>query len=235
MSSGYASKEPFSDEALRAAAQAVRESMLRALEEEEPEEHSFSELFLEKMRKLVAIDWQRLRRRAVWQRVAGIILGILIGSGFFLAFNAEARADFMSWVRSTYENSILYEFFQGTKKEEAVLPEIEFTWLPGEYEIQEIYNDGHSMTILITSADDSMMLNCWLVADSDHLEVFTEDYDRTEMVVSNKEAEFFQPKNPKTASVAVWTNQDNSIMFYLSAHHPKEIMLQVAEGIIEKK
>ncbi len=234
MSSGYASQVPFSDEALRAAAQAVRESMLRALEEEEPEEHSFSEAFLEKIRKLVVIDRQRLRRRAVWQRVAGIILGILIGSGFFLAFNAEARADFMSWVRSTYENSILYEFFQGTKKEEAVLPEIEFTWLPGEYEIQEIYNDGHSMTFIMTSSVDSMFLKCWIIEDKDHFEVFSEDYSQIDCSINNSNATFYKAKDEDTDNVIVWTSEDNSTMYFLSSKHDMKIMIEIAERIKEK-
>lgn len=234
MSSGYASQEPFSDEALRAAARAVRESMLRALEEEEPEEHSFSEAFLEKIRKLVAIDRQRLRRRAVWQRVAGIILGILIGSGFFLAFNAEARADFMSWVRSTYENSILYEFFQGTKKEEAVLPEIEFTWLPGEYEIQEVFNDGQSMTIVLSTSEDSILLNCFRLGESDHFEVFTENYRHFEVSVSDNSADFFQSVDDNTDSILVWTDSDNTLEYNLYAQHPKELMIRIAEGIKEK-
>lgn len=234
MSSGYASQEPFSDEALRAAARAVRESMLRALEEEEPEEHSFSEAFLEKIRKLIVIDRQRLRRRAVWQRVAGIILGILIGSGFFLAFNAEARADFMSWVRSTYENSILYEFFQGTKKEEAVLPEIEFTWLPGEYEIQEVFNDGNSKTILLSSVNDTMLLKCWLIGTDDHFEAFTEDYESEDLTIFGNTAEYFRPKDTVTAGVLVWTNKDSSVMYYLSSHHSQETVLRIAEKIIEK-
>lgn len=234
MSSGYASKEPFSDEALRAAAQAVRESMLRALEEEEPEEHSFSELFLEKMRKLVAIDRQRLRRRAVWQRVAGIILGILIGSGFFLAFNAQARADFMNWVRSTYENSILYEFFQGTKKEERVLPEIEFTWLPGEYEIQEVFNDGRKSTVILSSTKDIMILNSWLIVESDHFEVFTEDYSRSEITVNGRTAEYYQAKNEQTENVLVWTNDDNTVMYNLSSVFPEKMMIKIAESIRKK-
>lgn len=234
MSSGYASQEPFSDEALRDAARAVRESMLRTLEEEEPEEHSFSEVFLEKMRKLVVIDRQRLRRRAVWQRVAGIILGILIGSGFFLAFNAEARADFINWVRSTYENSILYEFFQGEKKEEAVLPEIEFTWLPGEYEIQELYNDGHSMSIMLSSKENSIILNCWIIEEEDHYEVFTEDFSREETLVSGGNADFFRAFNTKDANILVWTNSNNSVEFNLNARYPKEEMIKIAEGIKEK-
>ena len=234
MSSGYASQEPFSNEALRVAARAVRESMLRAVEEEEPEEHSFSESFLEKMRKLVAIDRQRLRKRAVWQRVAGIVLGILIGSGFFLAFNAEARADIVSWVRRTYENSILYEFFQGTKRGEGALPEIEFTWLPGEYEIQEVFNDGRKSTTILSSAEDIMILNSWLIEESDHFEVFTEDYSRSETTVNGRTAEYYQAKNEKTENVLVWTNDENTVMYNLSSVFPKEMMTQIADGIRKK-
>lgn len=234
MNSGYAPHEPFSDAALKAAAQLVRESMLRRLEEEEPEEHSFTEAFLEKMRKLVVIDRRRMRTRVFYRRVAGIILAILIGSGFFLAFNPGARADFLNWVRTTYENSILYEFFQGAKKEEAVLPEIEFTWLPGEYEIQEIYNDGHNKTIMLSSTDDTMMLKCWLIGDSDHYEVFTSDYICIETKVLDRDADFFQALNEENASILVWANQDCSIEYNLHSMQTVETMLMIAEGIIEK-
>lgn len=234
MNSGYAPHEPFSDAALRAAAQLVRESMLRVLEEKEPEEHSFTEAFLEKIRKLVVIDRRRMRTRVFYQRVAGIILGILIGSGFFLAFNPEARADFLNWVRTTYENSILYEFFQGAKKEEATLPEIEFTWLPGEYEIQEVFNDGHSKTILLSSINDTMILKCWLIGTDDHFEAFTEDYESEDLTIFGNTAEYFRPKDTVTAGVLVWTNKDSSVMYYLSSHYSQETVLRIAENIIEK-
>lgn len=233
MNSGYAPHEPFSDAALRAAAQLVRESMLRVLEEKEPEEHSFTEAFLEKIRKLVVIDRRRMRTRVFYQRVAGIILGILIGSGFFLAFNPEARADFLNWVRTTYENSILYEFFQGAKKDEALLPEIEFTWLPGEYEIQEIYNDGHSMTFLLASNENNMLLNCWLIDEADQYEVFTDDYIREETQVSGSSADFYRSIN-SSANILVWTNANNSVELNLNARCSKEEMIKIAEGIEEK-
>lgn len=234
MSSGYASQEPFSDEALRAAARAVRESMLRALEEEKPEEHSFSEAFLEKIRKLVAIDRQRLRRRAVWQRVAGIILGILIGSGFFLAFNAEARADFMSWVRSTYENSILYEFFQGTKKEEAVLPEIEFTWLPGEYEIQELYNNGQRATVLLNGKEQLLMLNYWLANDLDHVQVFASTFKHELIMIHDKEADIYYGSEEDPENSIVWENSDGTVFFNLTSELSTDTLVKIAEGIKEK-
>lgn len=234
MSSGYASQEPFSDEALRAAARAVRESMLRALKEEKLEEHAFSEAFLEKIRKLLVIDRERLRRRAVWQRVAGIILGILIGSSFFLAFNPEARADFLNWVRTTYENSILFEFFQGAKKDEATLPEIEFTWLPGEYEIQEVFNDGHSKTMILSADDDTMVLKCWVGEELSHIEVFTDDCIRTETEVNGRKADYFQPNNPETVGVLIWTESNDEYILYLLAEHPQEIMNKIAEKILLK-
>ena len=234
MNSGYAPHEPFSDAALRAAAQLVRESMLRVLEEKEPEEHSFTEAFLEKIRKLVVIDRRRMRTRVFYQRVAGIILGILIGSGFFLAFNPEARADFLNWVRTTYENSILYEFFQGAKKEEATLPEIEFTWLPGEYEIQEVFNDGHSKTIILSADDDTMVLKCWVGEELSHIEIFTDDYIQTETEVNGRKADYFQPNDPETAGVLIWTESDDEYILYLLAEHPQEIMNKIAEKIMLK-
>ena len=228
------SHDPFSDAALKVAAQLVRESMLRGLQEDEREAHSFTEVFLEKIRKLVVLDRRRMRTRVFYRRVAGIILAILIGSGFFLAFNPEARADFLNWVRTTYENSILYEFFQGAKKEEATLPGIEFTWLPGEYEIQEIYNDGHSMTFMLTSSNDSMFLKCWIVENMDHFEVFSEDYSQIDCLINNRNATFYKAKDADTDNVIVWTREDNSAMYYLSSRHDMEEMVKVAESIKEK-
>lgn len=170
----------------------------------------------------------------MWQRVAGIILGILIGSGFFLAFNAEARADFMSWVRSTYENSILYEFFQGAKKDETTLPEIEFTWLPGEYEIQEVFNDGRKSTIILSSTKDTMVLNCWLIGMADHYEVFTADYQRVETKVDEQNADFFQSLSDDTANILVWTDPECSVEYNLNAMWSEQIMVQIAQGISQK-
>ncbi len=67
-----------SDEELRAAAQAVRNSMLQSLEVTAESYHTFSESFLRRMQELLRLDRRRNSRRRVLQHAAVFLLGVFI-------------------------------------------------------------------------------------------------------------------------------------------------------------
>ena len=111
LSSPRREPEPFPAAELRAAAWAVRESMLGALEKDEDPEYAFSGTFLNRMQVLFRLDRRRTAGRRILQRAAVLLLALLLSGALFLAVNPDARAAFFGWVRTVYERSVVYEFF----------------------------------------------------------------------------------------------------------------------------
>ena len=106
-------KQPFFDDAaLQAAATQTAESLLSSLPAPSACQHVFSELFLEKMR--------RLRRRYSWKKAgrtagryaAAILLTASLTLGAIMAVSPQARAGIMQWVREKQENRIIYRFYK---------------------------------------------------------------------------------------------------------------------------
>ena len=226
----------FSDEQLRVAARAVRNSMLASLDGETEERHVFSEPFLSRMRILFHIDEHRNRRKQVLQRAAIILIGFFLAGTMFLAFNPDARADLANWIRNIYENSVFYEFF--SKDEDDVvdlpktLPNVEFSWLPGEYEIQEIYRDDQRVILLLCNEVDSISVEYWIASSSEYYEMFTSDHILEEVVVNGEQADFYQGADAQTANILAWTDEDIAII--INAYFTKEVLIKIAEGIIKK-
>lgn len=225
----------FSDEELRAAAQAVRNSMLQSLEETAEPQHTFSESFLRRMRELLRLDQRRNSRRRALQHAAVFLLGVFISGALFLAFNSEARAEFTRWVRDVYEKSILYQFFIEKSDEEPLyttpLPDIEFTWLPGEYDIQVVHSSPQRRRILLIGSGDSMMLEYWLTEETGYLEFFTDNYQQEDVIINDSQSDFYLSNDINISNMLIWTSQDDTIVFSLSSMLPKETMVKIAEKI----
>lgn len=226
----------FSDEELRIAAQAVRNAMVCALPDASKCQHTFSERFLRKMRPLFQIDRRGMQRKAVLRHVAVFIIGIFITATLFLAFNPQARADFVGWIRSTYERSIFYQFFSenSAESQEPTLPEVEFTWLPGEYEKQQVYNDGQKAMLLLSSDEGTLVLEYMFSENADYVEVFTEGYNHGQTMINGKIADTYWGSDQDNSNALVWMNNDETVVFNLTGAHPIETLVTIAEGIIEK-
>ena len=231
----------FSDEELRIAAQAVRNSMLKSLDESVSERHTFSDAFLQRMQKLFRLDNKRTQRKRILQHAAVFLIGVFLAGALLLAFNPEVRADFSRWVRNLYEKSVFYQFFSDESSEEsespASLPDVEFTWLPGDYDVQVFFSSPQKRRIVLSGKNDSIMLEYWAADNLNFLEAFTEGYKHEQVEINGLIAEAITNPNlddTKSTNAIVWINKNRTFCFNLSGTHPLEELIIIAEGIIEK-
>lgn len=226
----------FSEEELQIAARAVQDAMLRSLEEESEAKHIFSESFLARMNILFRKDERRNGIKRALQHAAIIVIGVFLAGALLLAFNPEVRADFTRWVRNTYEKSFFYQFFSSEDSvvpDEASnsLPDVEFGWLPGEYDHQKIFDDGSHIIVFLEGSTDTIILEYWITDTIKYLELFTDDFIQDTVLVSGHPADFYQAVNSNTANALVWTIDNDSIVFYLNAFQSKDILIKIAENI----
>ena len=121
------------DEMLREAARESLEDYVNSLERDyDPAHpHQFSKEFEKKI--------ERLKRRAnhpvfykTMQRVASVVLAILIGGGAWLTVDVEARAAFFGWVKEVYETFFVYRF-SGDADMSTKTSNYEPNWIPDGY------------------------------------------------------------------------------------------------------
>lgn len=238
MFSSRANPSGFSDDELRIAAQSVRDSMLSSLEKDLEPRHTFSEAFLRRMQDLFCLDDRRNHRKRILQHAAVFLIGVFLTGTLFLAFNPDARADFSRWIRNTYEKSIFYQFFSDGTQEESEsavsLPDVEFAWLPGDYDIQVVFSSPQKRRIILSKSDDTIMLVYWVVDEMDYLEVFTDGYQHEQVNINGQPAEAVTDSNLIEPNALTWLNKDETISFNLSGAHPIEELIRIAEGISEK-
>lgn len=236
--SSRANPSSFSDDELRIAAQSVRDSMLSSLEKDLEPRHTFSEAFLRRMQDLFCLDDRRNHRKRILQHAAVFLIGVFLTGALFLAFNPDARADFSRWIRNTYEKSIFYQFFSDGTQEESEsavsLPDVEFAWLPGDYDIQVVFSSPQKRRIILSKSDDTIMLVYWVVDEMDYLEVFTDGYQHEQVNINGQPAEAVTDSNLIEPNALTWLNKDETISFNLSGAHPIEELIRIAEGISEK-
>lgn len=99
-----------SENALKEAAAAVRRSMLDSLPPPSQCEREFSDIFLARMKRLVAKAKLRRGIRRSFQRAAVFFLAVLVGTGIWLTVDVEARAQFSQWFRGFQETWFVYRF-----------------------------------------------------------------------------------------------------------------------------
>lgn len=231
---------PFTDEELQIAARAVRVSMLQSLEGSSEPHHAFSESFLVRMKALFRIDERRNRVRRTFQHAAIIVIGVFLTGALLLAFNPEARADFTRWIKSTYEKSIFYQFFSTensntSEESSAPLPDVEFGWLPGEYNVQKTFDDGSHVVLLLKNADKDFILEYWTIDSVNYAESFMDGFIREDATVLKWSADFYQSVDNTSASSLIWTDDDTGIVFILNASLPKQTMVKIAENVKQLK
>lgn len=235
-SESYENFISFSDEQLQQAAYAVREALIISLPEPDEIEHEFSASFSSKITALIKREKNQRNIMHIMRGVAAIFLAALIGSGLWLSFDAEVRADFVWWVRSVYENSVLYEYFGNRKV--GVLPKCEFGWLPDGY-VKAIENIGEeSGTVLFTSNDGEDIVffygYMYVGSDSEILTVSDNKIIYESVKVNGNSADFYLDSGENEANILWWIDEESGIAFDLNSLLGKEEMIKIAENIILK-
>lgn len=231
-------KITYTDDQLRRASGVIARALEKSLPD--PAEcvapFDYSQDFLDKMDKLIRKARRRDTVRLVTQRVASVLLAVLIGASAWLTVDAEARAAFVSWVREVYEDSFVYRYF-GEKPDEG-LQEYEITALPEGYElvIADCRDDKH---VKIYQGTDGkvMLVYHQYFDDRDYIVINESEFSCTweQVRVNDNDGDFYQYHNEKYANELFWINEETRVAFQLSAFMDRDEMIRIAESIQIKK
>lgn len=226
-------KITYTDDQLKRASGVIARALEKSLPD--PSEcvapFEYSQDFLDKMDKLIRKVRRRNTVRIASQRVASVILAVLIGASAWLTVDTEARAAFVSWVREVYEDSFIYRYF-GEKPEEG-LQEYEIAALPEGYELVTADCTDSMHIKLYQSGDSSMMLIYYQHHDGrTHIVESREEFDcqYKEVFVNGISADYYDLEDDAFANELLWVDEENSVVFHLSAYLGDAEMIRIAES-----
>ena len=217
------------DEMLIQAAKQVGEAMLASLPEPEECHHEFSPEFERNMERLIQKTKRKTRIRRCLQSIAVAALVVVIGLSTWLAVDTEARAAMVEWIRTVYEDSIIYEFFHPGAEEGDT--SYRLGWVPEGYSLIQEEN-GELVCIAVYQNDDDMIYLSYSHSDNrGQTELFPGNSGTEPITVLGNTGEFYAAKDESETNELVWFDDEVGILFTISSSLNQESMLKMAESV----
>mgnify|MGYP004701285379 CR=1 FL=1 len=224
----------FTDQALQAAARQTAEAMLSSLPSRQACAHTFSETFLQKIHLLLRKYSRKAAARRVWQRVAVVLLVMLLSASTWLTVDTHAREKLFRWTKETFENMFVYHIDGGNIEKEYC--GYEPTWLPEGFVLVDsdhsdefgfdyyYYENAETGQILVI--DISFVENGAMTITPQGTGQPTV-YD-----VNGIQADFYPEDEFSTTQALIWIDEDNATVFSVEGNISAQDILHIARGII---
>lgn len=224
----------FTDQALQAAARQTAEAMLSSLPSRQACAHTFSETFLQKIDLLLRKYSRKAAARRVWQRVAVVLLVMLLSATTWLTVDTHAREKLFRWTKETFENMFVYRIDGGNIEKEYC--GYEPTWLPEGFALADsdhsdefgfdyyYYENAETGQILVI--DISFVENGAMTITPQGTGQPTV-YD-----VNGIQADFYPEDEFSTTQALIWIDEDNTTVFSVEGNISTQDILHIARGII---
>lgn len=217
-----------SDRELQRATTKVRCSMLESLPDNP--HGQFSEDFLKRIDELRVVKRRMEKLQIIRKRFATAVAAFVIAMTMLLSLNTEVRATVATWFKEVYETFTTYWFTPEIKND---LPTFELTEVPEGYIC--IYDEtlSNSRSMLYQNeknqSDIFSIRYALLQADAPLTASYpTSDFDFVETEVNGDSADLYISKKPSESHALVWIDEQNGVVFTITAFGDSENMLHIA-------
>jgi hypothetical protein len=207
-------------------------ALLSALSETEPENHSFSPKFEEKMQKLC----NKVHRKPTFtalKRVAIIVLISALLAGSLALTSPTVRAAVYDWLTTHFEG--IFMFIVGEPSQN-VPWEYEITWFPDDYTLksQEPAPDGHTLVYKCAGKPDIVFTYFYKSQQGSQI-MFDEPAIVKNVTVSDLPAEIYIFAKPDHPKAILWNTRWAVYQFLITADVDEETLIKLAESIVLTK
>lgn len=217
------------DEMIAKAAFEIDQAILDMLPDPGECDHVFSLSFQNKIKKLIRKAKHYVAYR-VLKRVACILLAVLVSASMILAFNTEARAAFVDWIKEQFEG-FYYYFFEGEAAEEDPRA-YNLDWLPGGYTLLASNESRIEKTeIYADEAGNILRFTCLYNSDVSSLLVGLGEYEHKEIEIGRVNADIYLDTNHQNANSIVWSSPNGDILFSVTARLEESDLIKIAENL----
>lgn len=222
----------FGERELQAAAKLVAESMLEGLPDAAACGHDFSEGFRRKMETLLRRQRRRSIRHTVWRYAAAVLLTVTLTFGAVMAVSPQARAAVVQWVRTVYENSVVYRFFNPAPQ--GALPRYQLTWLPEGFAEVDVFCDEEGYYAIYENEEIGQVIvfEYQFMHDGTNVMIIPEKDGITSQVqVNGLRGEYYQAPDDADGNLLQLIDEESDIVFRISGNIAENGILDIAEGI----
>lgn len=223
----------FGERELQAAAKRVAESMLAGLPDAAACDHDFSEGFRRKMEALLRRQRRRSVQHAVWRYAAALLLTVTLTFGAVMAVSPQARAAVVQWVRTVYENSVVYRFFNPAPQ--GALPRYELTWLPEGFTEMDMFCNEEYYSAIYENEETGQVIIFEYQFMQDGTSVTNtpeEGSSITQVEVNGLRGEYYQAPDDADGNLLQFIDETANIVFKISGNIDRDGIFNIAEGMI---
>ncbi len=178
---------------------------------------------------------RKQKSRRILQNVcrwAAILMIVLITWGsLYITINAEAREAVKNWFRKVTNNSVQYTY-HGKENKDAVLPEIEITYLPEGFELQK-KNETESYLFFVFEKEttsigcEKEILSFYytLLNDGSEVNISTKKDSVECICIDGKIIDFYPDTSGNRLNNIIYYNKKAGVLFGISSTLSKEEML----------
>lgn len=224
----------FTDQALQAAARQTAEAMLSSLPSRQACAHTFSETFLQKIHLLLRKYSRKAAARRVWQRVAVVLLVMLLSATTWLTVDTHAREKLFRWTKETFENMFVYHVDGGNIEKEYC--GYEPTWLPEGFTLADRdHSDEFGFDYYYYENAETgqvFYINCNFMKDSAMTITQHGTDEPTIHNINGNQGKFYQPDEISGSSSLVWVDENAAVVFIIEGNISEQEMLHISRGVI---
>lgn len=223
----------FGERELQAAAKLVAESMLEGLPDAAACGHDFSEGFRRKMEALQRRQRRRSVQHTVWRYAAAVLLTVTLTFGAVMAVSPQARAAVVQWVRTVYENSVVYRFFNPAPQ--GALPRYQLTWLPEGFAETDVFCDEEYYYVIYENKENGQgfIFEYQLMHDGTSVTNIPEEGSSiTQVEVNGLRGEYYQAPDDADGNLLQFIDETADIIFKISGNIERDSIFNIAEGVI---
>lgn len=219
------------DEMIAEAAAELNQALIDSLPDPHKCKHQFSKRFERKMEKLI----HRVNhpfRHMVLNRVASILLVILIGFTVVMSFSPTVRATVFGWIKQAYKSFYTYYFETDVGTDSNYRYRIDP--LPDGYtEVSYTENNGVFMYVFVDNQNEMIIFVYSQSPDSPMFYIKKDKYLVDEVLVNDKTADLYITQDNTLANGIIWSNEESGFVFYISGKLDGEELKKLAESVIQ--
>ena len=221
-----------SDEMLMQASVKAAEIMNNELPRPSECNHSFSEGFEAKIKRLIFRSQHCTFYRAL-RIIASVLIALLLGVGSVLTVSVEARQAVFGWVRQQYES--FYEYFFAGEIDVGSKSQFVPNWMPHGYQLLTCYDTAGGAVFIYTDGDEKLAQFSYTdAADCESTFIDGVEYEKDTVTVHGCQGELYIAKSEDETNSIVWTNASRTVLFTASGNFDSDTLLKIAENISKK-
>lgn len=222
------------DDAMAEAAAEMNDAMLRSLPNPDDCHYEFSSGFERKMKRVVRRVEHPIMAQ-ILQSAASIALVLIIGFASVLALSPTVRATVFGWIREQYDSFISYYWADSTPAT-ANSGVYYLDGVPEEYTIVDSSDDVGNHTEVYINPEGNLLYFIYSMTPATANYNVEYEYSNVESVnISGCPADLYISGDIKSNNSIVWYDEEESVIFYLSAVMSKDELISLAESVTPKK